>query len=75
MSDTVYAKDGLYVTRYWGGKNGDCVQITVRNPEGYTTMTLAEFRRMVRSLEKNVKETKDAWWHHISKQEAETEKV
>ncbi len=63
MSDTIYEQDGLSVTRYWGGKKGDCIQITVLTPEGYSTMTLAEFKKMVRAVNKNVRETKDAFWH------------
>lgn len=66
MSDTVYEKGGLSATRYWGGEKGDCVQITIRNPEGYATMTLAEFKKMARALYKNVRDTKDAWWHRLT---------
>ncbi len=64
MSDTVYEKDGLYVTRYWGGGKGDCVQITF-DTGGYRTMTLAEFNKIGKAVNKNVRETKDAWWHNV----------
>jgi len=72
MSDTIYEKDRLYVTRFWGGEVGDCVQITVAPPKEYVQLTLAEFREMVAALEKNVEDTKDAWWHggnHVDKKE------
>lgn len=71
MSDTVYEKDGLSATRYWGGEEGDCVQITLSGQprsEGYATLTLHEFRQMYQAIEKNVGDTKDAWWHGFDKE-------
>ena len=70
MSDTVYEKDGLSATRYWGGSKGDCVQITLSEQpraEGYIGITLAEFQQMYQAIEKSVEDTKDAWWHGFDK--------
>jgi hypothetical protein len=80
MSDTVYENPGLeqstekktYIsaTRYWGGKEkGDCIQITLAGYEGtmYSCITLEDFRDMVRAVERNVEETKDAFWHTLPK--------
>lgn len=71
MSDTVYEKDGLSATRYWGGGEGDCVQITLTGlpeTEGYIGITLDEFRQMYQAIEKNVEDTRGAWWHGLGKE-------
>jgi len=78
MSDTVYENPGLvtpdgvqteiHTTRYWGGKaRGDCIQITLLGNRGtmYSCITLEDFRDMVRAVERNVAETKDAFWHTL----------
>ena len=51
-------------TRFWKGKE-DGVQITVR--DAYVMMPISEFRKAVQAIEKNVEETKDAWWHKLGK--------
>jgi len=61
MSDTVWVIQTWSVARFWGGTQGDCIQIT--SPTEYVQLTLAEFRELVRLVEANVEKTKDAWWH------------
>ena len=63
MSNTVYEKNGIAFTRYWGGNKGDCIQITING--AYTQMTLTEFKRAVKAVNKNVRDNADAWWHKI----------
>jgi len=81
MSDTIYeefrpggfttAKGELLecqvkvvFTRFWKGEE-DGVQITIR--DNWVTMSISEFREVVKAIEKNVEETKDAWWHDLPK--------
>ena len=33
--------------------------------EGYIGIALDEFRQMYQAIEKNVEDTKDAWWHGV----------
>lgn len=74
MANTVYENkfQGVDVafTRFWAGDK-DGVQITLNNRVDvlYVQMTLDEFRKAVELIEKNVEETKDAWWHHLGKKE------
>ena len=64
MSDTLWEKDGWCVNRFWGGKQrGDCIQIT--SPTEYIQITLAEWKEIAKNVTKNMRETKDAWWHHL----------
>jgi len=54
----------LTFSRFWKGEE-DHVQITVR--DNWVTMSISEFREIVKAIEKNVEETKDAWWHDLGK--------
>jgi hypothetical protein len=65
MSDEVYDKDNIAFTRYWGGKKGDMIQITIRGECGYAwaCLTVEELHEAVKAVDASVEETKNAWWH------------
>ena len=68
MSDTVFSNATTIVTRFWGGKKKDCVQITLvgeARDKGYTQMSLEEFKEAYKAVEASVEETKDAFWHNL----------
>lgn len=69
MSDTVYEKDGIAFTRFWAHDH-DNVQITLsgeNRDRGYAQMTKKEFHSAVVAIEKNIKNTKNAWWHTLAR--------
>jgi hypothetical protein len=81
MSDTVYENPGLDLlngetitsisaTRFWGGAElKDCIQVTLKNDFHvmFSCITLEEFHDMVRAVDRNVEENKDAFWHTLCK--------
>lgn len=51
MSKDVYEKNGLLITRFWGGEHrGPCLQINVLH-NSYVVLTRAEWRAMVEEVE------------------------
>ena len=74
MADTVYENKfkGVTVafTRFWAGDK-DGVQVTLNDKENalFVQMPLDEFRDACKKIEENVEETKDAWWHELTKKE------
>ena len=70
MADTVYESPTISFTRFW--RDGeDWVQITIIPVEmdfhAYQVLSFKEFEKAYLALKANVEETKEAWWHELSK--------
>lgn len=53
MSTTIYEKDGVYVSRFYGGdKRGTCFQITVESfsEQGYVQLTKEQMMNVVNAF-------------------------
>jgi hypothetical protein len=77
VSDTVWDNGAVSFTRYWGGDKGDCVQITIQTDCGwkYQCLALTELREAIAAIEKNVDDTKDAFWHSPALMQSVWEKI
>ena len=69
MSDTVFERENdgrrISVGRFWRD-NTDWIQFSTNGE--YAQISYIDFEIMVSAVRKNVRETRDAWWHTINKE-------